>query len=143
MCRGIYSRDWTRPPKSRSQIDFRTLEPRNIPRGIDFLLTQECRNEAKFKRLAEAWQADTATYSSMAQIAMHPAYQNIIGMGKDALPFLLKQLKSEGDEPHHWFWALAAITGENPVPKQSRGKIVEMAKAWLEWGRQSGYVKLG
>jgi hypothetical protein len=98
--------------------------------------------EAKFKRLAEAWQKDTAIHSSMTKIVMHPAYQKIIGMGSDALPFLFKQLRLEGDEPNHWFWALAAITDKNPVPQESRGHIAEMSKAWLEWGRENGYVEM-
>jgi hypothetical protein len=97
---------------------------------------------AKFKRLAEEWQKGTAIHSSMAKMATHPAYQKIIGMGTVALPFLFEQLKSEGDEPDHWFWALAAITDENPVPRESRGRIAEMAKAWLQWGRENGYAEL-
>ena len=97
---------------------------------------------AKFRRLTKAWQDDSGVHSSTLKVAMHPAYQQMIGMGPEALPFLFEQLRSEGDEPNHWFWALAAITAENPVPKESRGRISEMAKAWLKWGRERGYVKL-
>jgi hypothetical protein len=43
-------------------------------------------------------------------------------------------------EPDHWFWALEAITGENPIPVGSEGKIREMAQAWIEWGRIHHYV---
>jgi hypothetical protein len=152
----VYPSDWRRPRKSRSRIDSAgyTLSAQDKDQYVhsvcekyivlvDRPKSYSNADEAKFKRLAEVWQRDTAIYSSMVQTAMHPAYQNIIGMGKDALPFLFKRLQSEGDEPHHWFWALAAITGENPVPKESRGRVAEMAKAWFEWGRENGYGDMG
>ena len=34
-------------------------------------------------------------------------------------------------EPDHWFWALIAITGEDPVAPKDRGKLQEMTDAWL------------
>jgi hypothetical protein len=64
---------------------------------------------------------------------MHPAYQQIIGMGVDALPLILRELERE---PDHWFWALEAITGENPVPPTDRGRLNEMARAWLRWASE-------
>lgn len=62
---------------------------------------------------------------------MHPAYQQIIGMGPDALPLILRDL---ADEPAPWFWALRAITGEDPVPEAERGDVDRMVEAWLSWG---------
>lgn len=48
---------------------------------------------------------------------MHPAYQQIIGMGEKALPLILRDLR---DRPTgHWFWALNAITGEEPTLGES------------------------
>jgi len=41
----------------------------------------------------------------------------------------------------HWFWALRAITGADPVPVESRGKLKEMAQAWLAWGRTYGFTR--
>jgi hypothetical protein len=70
-------------------------------------------------------------------MSMHPAYQRIIGMGEKAIPLILAEL---AERPGHWFWALASITGEDPVAEQSRGKLREMASAWLAWGRQKGYI---
>ena len=74
----------------------------------------------------------------MAKKAVHPAYQGIIGLGDAALPWILEELKKE---PRDWFWALTAITGENPIPESSAGKVEEMAEAWLRWGREQGYTK--
>ena len=67
---------------------------------------------------------------------MHPSYQRIIGMGETAIPMILNELDRR---PDHWFWALYAITGADPVSKSTRGILSEMSKAWLEWGRESGY----
>lgn len=90
----------------------------------------------RFNKLARQWKAETAHLSSTTALAMHNAYQQIVGMGRAALPMLLEEMR---DRPHHWTWALRAITGVDPVPKQSRGKLNEMAAAWVAWGRANGY----
>lgn len=89
----------------------------------------------RFESLAEAWLRECAHLSSVREMVLHPAYQQIIGMGRDALPFLLRELERQ---PDHWFWALWAITQENPVPPEHRGRVRDMARDWLEWGRQRG-----
>jgi hypothetical protein len=68
-------------------------------------------------------------------LAEHPAYQEIIGMGAEVVPLLLREL---GREPDHWFRALHALTGADPVPAASQGKVREMAAAWLDWARRHG-----
>src|ERR1700687_4065288 len=73
----------------------------------------ESRLEDHFRELARQWKEATEFTSSTTQMVMHPAYQQIIGMGREALPFLLAELRRK---PDHWFWALKAITGEDPVP---------------------------
>jgi len=97
----------------------------------------------KFQDLRREWHEARGGRSSVAEMAMLPAYQKIMGMGPDVLPHILTQLRYEGDQPDHWFWALAAIADTNPVPPQSRGKVREMARAWLEWGEKTGNVQLG
>ena len=61
-------------------------------------------------------------------------------MGPTAVPLLLRQLETDGDNPDQWFWALRAITGCRPVPEEYLGNFVQMARSWLEWGKQRGYV---
>lgn len=92
----------------------------------------------KFRRLAAAWREGRGPTSSLSEMAMRPEYQQIIGMGRDAVPLILEELQKE---PDHWFWALAATTGEDPVPPEHKGKLSEMTKAWLEWGERHGYVQ--
>jgi hypothetical protein len=70
-------------------------------------------------------------------MAMLTPYQRIIGMGMPVVPLILEELQRE---PHHWFWALEAITEANPVPPESLGKIQEMADAWIAWGRSQGLI---
>lgn len=92
---------------------------------------------SRFRDLTGHWKEETAFLSSPDDIAMHPAYQQIIGLGSAALPLILCELERE---PGHWFWALRAITGEDPVPASDRGRTSAMAAAWLAWGRGRGLI---
>jgi hypothetical protein len=78
--------------------------------------------------------------SSITESAACPSYQAIIGMGPTVVPLILAQLEAEGDEPDQWFWALKAITGDDPVKDQDRGDFVAMANSWLAWARADGYA---
>jgi hypothetical protein len=86
--------------------------------------------------LVQEWKDATAFTSSATAMAMHPAYQQIIGMGDVALPMIFQELRRE---PDHWFWALKAITGEDPISPADRGQIDKMTAAWLNWAKQRGY----
>jgi hypothetical protein len=35
---------------------------------------------------------------------------------------------------------LSAITGENPIKPEQRGRVKQMASAWIDWGRNQGYA---
>jgi hypothetical protein len=93
--------------------------------------------DQEFHSLAEQWRRETGMLSSVPKMAMHPAYQRIIGMGERAIAPIMQELQWR---PDHWFWALNAITGENPVPQESAGNLRQMAQAWIEWGRRRGYI---
>jgi hypothetical protein len=88
--------------------------------------------EQKFQRLAAVWRAETGHLSALTKMFDHPAYQEIIALGPDVVPSLLRDLAKE---PEHWFAALRAITGAQPVPPEDRGRVDRMADAWLRWGR--------
>jgi hypothetical protein len=85
----------------------------------------------KFTALVSEWKRGRGHSSKIRDLASHPAYQQIIGMGRTAVPLLLREMEQR---PSHWDWALRAITGADPVPKQSAGKIMEMAAIWARWG---------
>ncbi|MFZ4524630.1 MAG: hypothetical protein ACOYOE_03545 [Chlorobium sp.] len=93
-------------------------------------------SKERFEMLMQEWQCDTKFLSNIDEIALHPAYQRIIGMGPTVIPFILEKLITS---PGYWFWALKAITGEDPVPAADRGDMVSMTQHWLQWGRENGY----
>lgn len=92
----------------------------------------------RFRLLAQQWRADTQWLSSASQAAMHPAYQAIIGMGADALPLILEDLRQNSG---HWYWALKAISNQDPVVPADRGSIKKMRAAWLRWGEIKGLIQ--
>lgn len=90
-----------------------------------------------FEKLKTQWKSKTKYMSNSAQMATVWPYQQIIGMGRPALPLILKELERETD---HWFWALEAISGENPVPAEQAGQVENMAKIWIQWGQKKGLI---
>lgn len=90
---------------------------------------------AEFEALARDWKEQSRYLSSPIQIAMLPTYQRIIGMGRPVVPLIIEDLRRE---PDFWFWALRAITGEDPVRAEDRGDLEAMTKAWLNWARERG-----
>jgi hypothetical protein len=93
--------------------------------------------EATLSKLADEWHRATRFSSFARDIVLHPAYQRIIGLGPDAVPLLLRRLQKA---PDHWFWALVALTGEDPVGPADRGNMATMAARWLAWGRMRGLI---
>lgn len=91
----------------------------------------------RFERLAAEWKEQSRYLSNSAQMAMLNPYQRIIGMGPPVVPLILEELRREPDQ---WFWALEAITEQNPVPHEASGKPRLMAEAWLRWGDQRGLL---
>jgi len=89
----------------------------------------------QFHRLAEIVREECAHLSSVREIVLHPAYQQIIGMGPPALPLILRELEHK---PEHWFWALRSIAREDPVLPKHRGVVAEMTEDWLKWAHKKG-----
>lgn len=100
--------------------------------------------ERIFNRLVQSVLSETRSESSTQRIAIHPAYQQIIGLGKPAVPLLLREVEKRSGR---WFWALKSITREDPVPAGDspaerlcqRGRTQKMIDAWVNWGQQKGY----
>ena len=93
--------------------------------------------QTEFDQLAAEWKHETAHLSSLNMIVEHRAYQEIIGMGKEAIPMILQDLN---EAPAQWFWALRSISRESPVRPEDRGDVDAMTAAWLEWGKRRHYV---
>jgi len=93
--------------------------------------------ENEFQTLARQWKEACGLLSSTSTMVSHPAYQALIALGKPAVPLLLRQLAKE---PVHWFEALKAITGEDPVSPSDWGNIPAMTNASLAWGRSRKWL---
>ena len=92
--------------------------------------------EEGFRRLSAVWHSETAYLSPMADASSHPAYQEIIRLGPDVIPLLLRDMETHHS---HWFAALHALTGAEPIPSSAAGNIPKMVGAWLCWAKEHGY----
>lgn len=80
--------------------------------------------------MKEEWEEDIRHKSSPIEKAKHPAYQRIIGMGTDVIPFIIQDLREGTD---HWHWALVSITGANPLDDENSGDMNAIAESWINW----------
>ena|SRR5438132_249677 len=117
-----------------TNVKIRAEDISFMRRGIIFV--RDSSLESKFKRLADEWKQDTAKLSMVQKKVLHPSYQQIIGMGKDALPLIFKELEREPDD---WLWALTAITGRDDVAKIG-STLDEATKEWLAWAKSNRYL---
>lgn len=128
------------------QFTIESVSPANAPHVshpmpcVEFVIDSASRRWANFQSLVQQWRRERGAMSSITEMSMLPAYQKLIGMGEEAIPLMLAQLRAEGDDPDQWFWALRAITGANPVRPEDQGDVVRMAAAWLKWGDDEGYA---
>jgi hypothetical protein len=86
------------------------------------------------------WKSETKHWSSMAKRIAHPSYLRIIGLSRgltnhEVERVLLQELQKK---PSHWFAALSAITGENPIRPEHT--FDEAVAAWIAWGRKQGII---
>lgn len=93
--------------------------------------------EDRFQQLAAQWRRDVGPLSSVSKIVEHPSYQAIIALGRDVVPLILRDLERE---PDHWFTALRALTGADPIAPEDRGRMDRMAAAWVRWGKEHGFT---
>ena len=94
--------------------------------------------EPTFERLAAQWRDETEHFSFVARRLQHPAYQQILQLGPDVVPLILREMQQRPDQ---WFAALRQLTGEDPVPPGST--VSNAVDAWLSWGKERRYLTLG
>lgn len=129
------------PPATIIAQQHRTLLKNRLIDMLNAQTAYSAANEAdieeRFQRLASKWRDETAHLSSMTKLVMHPKYQSIVGLGPSVVPVLLRELRHN---PDHWFWALQAITGEDPTRPEDAGDLQKMANAWLKWAEEKGLL---
>lgn len=84
--------------------------------------------KARFERDRDAWLTKSMTMSSITDMAMLPEYQRIIGLGPDAVPLIIEELRKE---TNHWFWALVSIVGADHGTGAET--LPEAAAKWIAW----------
>ena len=89
----------------------------------------------EFDELVRRWEMDTSALSSLTKIYAHPAYQRIMAMGAQGIPFVLNELrKNKG----HWFYALKFMAGQDV--SEGMTDFEDAKAAWLQWGYTNNYV---
>ena len=88
--------------------------------------------KTKFLRLRDQWVNDTK-YSSSAHVACkHPAYQLIIQMGPQVLPWIIEDIKEENTV--FWYDAIYRILGTAPeIPRYAAGRMSLVNQLYVAW----------
>lgn len=108
---------------------IRETNPENEPQSTESDFPQ------RFRTLAGIWRRETRAISALKRKILHPAYQQIIGMGPGVVPLILNELS---ERPDDWMWALNSITHEDPAPEKA--SFDEAVDAWLSWGKKRQLV---
>lgn len=131
------------PPITQRETFSQHLASNQVPQAAvvgwqsTFRTALHINAQTQFESAAKQWSDETAGHSSMTARKRHPAYQKLVSLRWDAVPFLLKALQVS---PDYWFPILHEITGENPVHPNDRGDYNKMRDAWLSWGRDRGLI---
>jgi hypothetical protein len=88
--------------------------------------------EAKFRRLASEWSESVRSVSSITAIINNPKYREIVSLGWDIVPYLLREVQ---ERRGFWFPALAEITTIRPYDPRDAGNNKRMTEAWVKWGK--------
>jgi hypothetical protein len=89
-----------------------------------------------FRDALARWQREAELSSLLAEKRTHPAYRQILGLGEEMIPLILKEIEIR---PSFIFMALNDITGEDPIPNEHRGRLSLMVADWLAWGTEHGF----
>jgi hypothetical protein len=81
--------------------------------------------------LVQEWRSSIGHLSRIGQITSLPSYRDIVNLGDRATPLLLRELRRQ---PDHFFTALRELTGAQPITHDDRGRLKNMARAWIDWG---------
>jgi len=100
-------------------------------------IEQRPNKRKKFEYYMQQWKFHRNSKSSILDSLSDLNYQNIIGMGKQALPFIFREMRKEYDD---WFDALYEITGKDPVKEENYGDFVEMTNDWILWAKIHKYL---
>ena len=92
----------------------------------------------RFQELAQGWREETGFMSSPLQRVQSMYYKEIIRLGPDVVPEIIKELSKR---PDNWFYILDIWVPreENPI-KQDLNSFTKTVQAWVEYGKRKGYL---
>lgn len=129
-------------PRGYSETQPRYRLPRRQKRWSIVVLPSGLKGlteaEVKFRYYAAKWKEEIGGDSSLTNITSNMNYLRIIRIGNEAIPLILRELQ-QGPAP--WFVALRAISEEDSIGRDSPGDFRKMAAAWIQWGKDRGYIK--
>lgn len=127
------SAHWRGTRHVETPLDFTRLRVREVRRPR-FRRT-DADIDATFAVLKDRWLGDTSHLPGVMQRFMHPAYQQIIGLGAPVVTTILNDLRFQ---TNHWFWALNALVGHDAA--SGAQTPAEAAALWIAWGEREGYL---
>jgi hypothetical protein len=92
--------------------------------------------EKKFEIHFKKWKSKTQFQSNINSIISDTDFQQIIGMGKRVIPFILQEINHE---PSNLVWALNFITNST-LSKNQHTTLTEACKSWVKWGQKQNLV---
>lgn len=86
---------------------------------------QESDDRVLFDRFLKEWQHETRFVSSVKAVTSHPSFLQIVNMGGNAVPFILKEIERQ---PSNLVWALNAIFHKKIG---NGGTVTEACRLWI------------
>jgi hypothetical protein len=93
--------------------------------------------QKNFRRLAARAMQHLGPSSDLSKLFSCQEYVQIIGLGPDVVPILLRDMETTG---RPWFSALSAITRVDLSSQAEPGDLRALVTAWLAWGRENRYL---
>ncbi len=85
----------------------------------------------QFDVLADELEEAAGAMASPRKAMRHPAYGEILALGRPAIPLALERMQESGNRPL-WMRLLGSLTGIKP--SQHQVTIGEAERQWLRWG---------
>ena len=76
--------------------------------------------------------------SSWSQKSDHEAYRQILALGPEVVPDILRWIQQGG--AGHWGQALTLLAGERPEKVQAAKTLPEARQAWIDWGLSRNFL---
>ena len=101
--------------------------------------------EKKLCKLDNTFYKETAHLSIKEDKKSYPSYRNILKLGEEIIPILLKDLNKKKDIDkafYCWDVVLCDLVKEPPkIPQKYAGNMQKILEYWVKWGKDNRYIK--